>query len=165
VNGPARADGFTMVELVVVIILVGVLAALGIPRLLGDKNMEAAVFGDQVVSGLRRAQAIATSHRRIVCVGIATRGLTMRLNGCGNAGLALTGLDDDEYATTDSALAAVPVAPLGAVLFFQPDGRITAGSAGTTPVSNGGIAITATVNGQANTVRTIRVEGTTGYVE
>ena len=164
-NGPARVDGFTMVELVVVMILVGVLAALGIPRLLGDKNMEAAVFGDQVVSGLRRAQAIATSHRRIVCVSIAARGVTMRLNGCGNAGLALTGLADDEYATTDSALAAVPVAPLGAVLFFQPDGRITAGSAGTTAVGNGGIAITASVNGQANTVRTIRVEGTTGYVE
>jgi MSHA pilin protein MshC len=165
VNGRARTDGFTMVELVVVIILVGVLAAFGIPRLLGDKNMEAAVFGDQVVSGLRRAQAIATSHRRVVCVSIAARGVTMRLNGCGNAGLALTGLADDEYATTDSALAAVPVAPLGAVLLFQPDGRITAGSGGTTPVSNGSIAITATVNGQANTVRTIRLEGTTGYVE
>lgn len=161
-NGPARAGGFTMVELVVVMILVGVLAALGIPRLLGDKNMEAAVFGDQVVSGLRRAQAIATSHRRVVCVSIAAQGVTMRLNGCGNAGLALTGLADDEYATTDSALAAVPVAPLGAVLYFQPDGRITAD---TTPVGNASIAITATVNGQANTVRTIRVEGTTGYVE
>jgi MSHA pilin protein MshC len=165
VNGQARAKGFTMVELVVVMILVGVLAALGIPRLLGDKNMEAAVFGDQVVSGLRRAQAIATSHRRIVCASIAARGVTMRLNGCGTAGLALTGLADDEYATTDSALAAVPMAPLGSALFFQPDGRITAGSAGTTAVSNGSIAITATVNGQANTVRTIRVEGTTGYVE
>jgi len=165
VNGPARAQGFTMVELVVVMILVGVLAALGIPRLLGDKNMEAAVFGDQVVSGLRRAQAIATSHRRVVCVSIAARGVTMRLNGCGNAGLALTGLGDDEYATTDSALAAVPVAPPGVLLFFQPDGRITTDSAGATPVGNGSIAITATVDNQANTVRTIRVEGTTGYVE
>jgi MSHA pilin protein MshC len=165
VNGPARVRGFTMVELVVVMILVGVLAAIGIPRLLGDKNMEAAVFGDQVVSGLRRAQAIATSHRRVVCVNIAARGVTIRLNGCGNAGLALTGLADDEYATTDSALAIVPAAPLGGELFFQPDGRITAGSAGTTPVGNGSIAITATVDGQAKTVRTIRVEGTTGYVE
>ena len=164
-NGPARTNGFTMVELVVVMILVGVLAALGIPRLLGDKNMEAAVFGDQVVSGLRRAKAIATSHRRVACLSIAAQGVTMRLNGCGNAGLALTGLADDEYATTDSALAAVPMSPLGAVLFFQPDGRVTTDSAGTTPVGNGSIAITATVDGQANTVRTIRVEGTTGYVE
>jgi MSHA pilin protein MshC len=157
--------GFTMVELVVVMILVGVLAALGIPRLMGDKNMEAAVFGDQVVSGLRRARAVATSHRRVVCVSIAAQGVTLRLNGCGNAGLALTGLADDEYATTDSALAVAPVAPLGAVLFFQPDGRITSSGAGTKTVDNGSIAITATVNGQANTVRTIRVEGTTGYVE
>ena len=59
-TAPARAAGFTMVELVVVMILIGVLAAIGIPRLMGDKNMEGAVFGDQVVSGLRRAQKIAT---------------------------------------------------------------------------------------------------------
>jgi MSHA pilin protein MshC len=165
VNRPARVKGFTMVELVVVMILVGVLAALGIPRLLGDKNMEAAVFGDQVVSGLRRAQAIATSHRRVVCAGIAAQGVTMRLNACGNAGLALTGLADDEYATADSALAAVPMAPQAALLFFQPDGRVTTDSAGTMPVGSASIAITATVDGRANTVRTIRVEGTTGYVE
>ena len=161
----ARASGFTMVELVVVMIVIGVLAAIGIPRLMGDKNMEAAVFGDQVVSGLRRAQKIAAGHRRVVCASVGAKAVTLRLNACGNAGLALTGLADDEYATTDSALAAVPVAPVGAMLFFQPDGRVTTDSAGTTPVGNGSIAITATVDGQANTVRTIRVEGTTGYVE
>jgi MSHA pilin protein MshC len=165
VNGRARAAGFTMVELIVVMIVVGVLAAIGIPRLLGDKNMEAAVFGDQVVSGLRRAQAIATSHRRVVCVTVAAQGVTIRLNGCGSGGLALNGLADDEYATTDGALSAAPVAPLGSVLFFQPDGRITAGSAGVTTVSNGGIAIRTTVGGQTSTVRTISVEGTTGHVE
>jgi MSHA pilin protein MshC len=154
-----------MVELIVVMIVVGVLAAIGIPHLLGDKNMEAAVFGDQVVSGLRRAQAIATSHRRVVCVSIAPQAVTMRLNACGSAGVALVGLADDEYATTDSALAAVPAAALGGSLFFQPDGRITAGSPVPKTVNGGTIAITATVGGQANTVRTISVEGTTGYVE
>jgi MSHA pilin protein MshC len=156
----ARASGFTMVELVVVMILVGVLAAIGIPRLMGDKNMEAAVFGDQVVSGLRRAQKIAAGHRRVVCASVAAKAVTLRLNACGNAGLALNGLADDEYATSDSVLTATAT-----TMFFQPDGRITQDAAGATAVSNIDIAIIGVINGRTTTFRTIRVEGTTGYVE
>ncbi|WP_083684613.1 pilus assembly FimT family protein [Massilia putida] len=154
------AAGFTMVELVVVMILIGVLAAIGIPRLMGDKNMEAAVFGDQVVSGLRRAQKIATGHRRVVCASVGPKAVIVRLNACGGAGLAVTGLGDGDYATTDSVLTVKTT-----TLFFQPDGRITTDAAGTTAVANGAIDITGNVNGQNTTFRTIRVEGTTGYVE
>jgi MSHA pilin protein MshC len=160
VNVRVRASGFTMVELVVVMILIGVLAAIGIPRLMGDKNMEAAVFGDQVVSGLRRAQKIATGHRRVVCASVGPKAVTLRLNACGSAGIALTGLADDDFATTDSVLTVTT-----ATLFFQPDGRVTTDAAGTTAVAGGALAIAGTVNGQFTTFRTIHVEGTTGYVE
>ena len=159
-NVRVRASGFTMVELVVVMILIGVLAAIGIPRLLGDKNMEAAVFGDQVVSGLRRAQKIATGHRRVVCASVGPKAVTLRLNACGSAGLAVTGLSDGDFATTDSVLTVTTT-----TLFFQPDGRITTDAAGTTAVASGTVAIGGDVGGQATTFRTIHVEGTTGYVE
>ena len=159
-NGRARASGFTMVELVVVMILIGVLAAIGIPRLLGDKNMEAAVFGDQVVSGLRRAQKIVTGHRRVVCASVGPKAVIVRLNACGSAGVALAGLDDGDFATTDSVLTVTT-----ATLFFQPDGRITTDAAGTTAVAAGTIAVTGNLNGAPTTFRTIHVEGTTGYVE
>jgi MSHA pilin protein MshC len=159
-TGHARASGFTMVELVVVMILIGVLAAIGIPRLMGDKNMEGAVFGDQVVSGLRRAQKIATGHRRVVCASVGPKAVIVRLNDCGSAGLAVTGLSDDDYTTTDSVLTVTTT-----TLYFQPDGRITLDLAGAAPISAGAIAITGNVNGQPTTFRTIRVEGTTGYVE
>ena len=159
-NVRARPSGFTMVELVVVMILIGVLAAIGIPRLLGDKNMEAAVFGDQVVSGLRRAQKIATGHHRVVCASVGPKAVTLRLNACGSAGIALAGLADDDFATTDSVLTVTT-----ATLFFQPDGRVTTDAAGTTAVAAGALAIAGTVNGQPTTFRTIHVEGTTGYVE
>jgi MSHA pilin protein MshC len=151
-----------MVELVVVMILVGVLAAIGIPRLMGDKNMQAAVFGDQVVSGLRRAQKIAAGHRRVVCATVGTQAVILRLNACGTAGLAIGGVADDDFATTDSALSATPTV---ANLYFQPDGRITTDAAGTTTVAAATIAIAGTSGGQATTVRTINVEGSTGYVE
>jgi MSHA pilin protein MshC len=155
----ARAPGFTMVELIVVMVIVGVLAAIGIPRLMGDKISEAAVFGDQVVSGLRRAQKIAMGHRRVVCASVGPKAVVLRVNACGGAGIALNGVADGDYGTTDSALAVAT-----GTLYFQPDGRVTTDAAGTTAWS-GGIKITGVANGQANTFRTITVEGTTGYVE
>jgi MSHA pilin protein MshC len=161
----ARAAGFTMVELVVVMILIGVLAAIGIPRLMGDKTMEGAVFGDQVVSGLRRAQKIATGHRRTVCATVGPKAVIVRLYVGNSCSLAVTGLTDDDYATTDSVLTVKPT-----TLYFQPDGRITTDAAGATAVGSatpgtGAIDITGNVNGQNITFRTIHVEGTTGYVE
>ena len=156
---PARRAGFTIVELVAVMIVVGVLAALGIPRLMGDKTLEQAVFADQLVTGLRRAQGIAAGHRRVVCASVADHGVTLRLNACGTAGLAVAGLDDADYATADGLLSASAT-----TLFFQPDGRITSDAAGATAVSNGSITVSAGVPGGA-APRTIRLEGTTGYVE
>jgi MSHA pilin protein MshC len=156
----ARASGFTMVELVVVMILIGVFAAIGIPRLMGDKNMEGAVFGDQVVSGLRRAQKIATGHLRPVCANVGPKAVTIRLYIGNSCSLAVTGLTDDDYATTDSVL----TVKTPTTLYFQPDGRITTDAAGVTPATDA-IDITGNVNGTNTTFRTIHVEGTTGYVE
>jgi MSHA pilin protein MshC len=166
----ARAAGFTMVELVVVMILVGVLAAIGIPRLMGDKGMQAAVFGDQVASGLRRAQKIAASHRHVVCAAIGPQAVILRLNDCGSAGRAIGGVDDGDFATTDSALSAtltLTSTPTTITsLYFQPDGRITTDAPGTTAATAAiAIRFAGTSGGLPTTVRTINVEGTTGYVE
>lgn len=150
-----RAAGFTIVELVVVMVIIGALAALGIPRLVGDKSSEAAVFGDQVASGLRRAQKIAMGHRRVVCATVGPKAVVLRLNACGSAGIALNGSGDDDYATSDSVLTVT-----SATLFFQPDGRVTQDAAGASAWS-GDIVIAA----GTTEFRTITVQGTTGYVE
>jgi MSHA pilin protein MshC len=164
VTRPARRGGFTIVELVVVMIIIAALAAIGIPRLTGDKSAEAAVFGDQVVSGLRRAQKIAMGHRRVMSANVGPKAVVLRVNGNNNGWIALNGVGDDDYATSDSALT-VTTGNLPATLYFQPDGRITTDAAGTTAVSAATIAIAGTSGGQKTTVRTINVEGTTGYVE
>ena len=153
-----RAGGFTIVELVVVMVIIGALAAIGIPRLVGDKTMEAAVFGDQVVSGLRRAQKIATGHRRVVSATVGSKGVVLRVSGNGNTWIALDGVGDGDYATTDSALTVTT-----GTLYFQPDGRVTTDAAGATAWV-GSLDITGAVNGGTN-FRRINVQGATGYVE
>ena len=74
-----RQGGFTMVELIMVMVMVGVLAAIGIPKLMGGNTTGALVFGDQVASALRHAQTSAVSHRRVVCLATTARTLVMRI--------------------------------------------------------------------------------------
>ncbi|MVW63686.1 prepilin-type N-terminal cleavage/methylation domain-containing protein [Massilia sp. NEAU-DD11] len=159
---PARRGGFTIVELVVVMIIIAALAAIGIPRLTGDKSAEAAVFGDQVVSGLRRAQKIAMGHRRVVSANVGPKAVVLRVNGSNNGWIALNGVGDDDYATSDSALT-VTTGSLPATLYFQPDGRITTDIGGAAAWA-GSLSVTGAVNG-GTTFRTITVQGATGYVE
>ncbi|SDD37634.1 MSHA pilin protein MshC [Massilia sp. PDC64] len=154
----ARTAGFTMVELIVVMVIIGALAAIGIPRLVGDKSNEAAVFGDQVVSGLRRAQKIAMGHRRVVSATVGPRAVVLRVNASGSTWIALNGVDDGDYATTDTDLSVTT-----GVLYFQPDGRVTTDAAGAIAWV-GSLDIAGAVNG-GTTFRKITVQGATGYVE
>ena len=60
--------GFTLVELIVVLILVGVLAVIAIPRFTGVASFNTTGFTDRVMASLRYAQKQAIAKRRNVCV-------------------------------------------------------------------------------------------------
>ena len=67
--------GFTLAELVVVMVVVGVLAVVAIPRFGGASEYAARGATDFVGAALRHAQKSAIAMRRNVCVGIGTTAL------------------------------------------------------------------------------------------
>lgn len=65
-----RQRGFTLVELVIVVLLMGVLSFVAFGRLNDRSEARARGFADQVSSGLRFAQQAAVAQRRPIFVRI-----------------------------------------------------------------------------------------------
>ncbi len=66
--------GFTLVELVVMIIIIGVLAVAAMPRFFDRTDFDARGFFDATMSTLRYAQKTAVAQRRTVCVTFSAAG-------------------------------------------------------------------------------------------
>lgn len=158
-----RPRGFTIVELIVTIVLIGILAAIGIPRLVDGNTTAGTTFGNQVLSALRHAQHAAASHRRVVCAEFGARVVTLRIASAPGpvaCDRVLGGVEAGEYTSTDGAVSVTDNIP-GTVLFFHPDGTIHTSAAGNAPVGEGLLQIRA----DGATVFEIRLRGETGYVE
>ena len=67
----AHARGFTMIELVMVIVLLGILAVVAAPRMFNSTEFYARGFHDETLALLRYAQKAAIAQRRTVCVAFS----------------------------------------------------------------------------------------------
>lgn len=74
-----RHAGFTLVELVMVIVMLGLLAVVAVPRMSSGDGFRSAAFRDEVVAALRHAHKSAVSHRRLVCVTIQPRQVSIMI--------------------------------------------------------------------------------------
>ena len=152
---PAR--GFTMVELIAVMLLVGVLAVVALPRLDGTLGLRGTAWRDQVLAATLQARSLATGHRRLVCLTVATGAVQMTMasaNPASSCNTTLPGPDGDARWAVDPASLAVTVSPAG-TLYLQPDGRVTSDGAGLTAVN-----VSIAIAGET----ALQITGETGHV-
>jgi len=155
--GPHRR-GFTLVELIAVMLLVGVLATVAIPRLDGAFALRGAGWRDQVQAGLLQARTLAQGHRRLVCLTLATGELRLAqasANPASSCNTTLKGAGGDARWAVDANAIVLTQQPAG-TLSFQPDGRITSDGAGSTSVD-----VTVSLAGETP----LQLTGETGHVQ
>lgn len=141
-----RSRGFSLMELVVVIVIAAILAALAIPRFT-DSESRAGWYQEQVKAGIRYAQRQAVAQRRVVFVDIGSSQVTLCYalsSGTCDAGARLTQLANGQPYVLE-APGGVTLAPTG-VFSFDALGQ------------SGGYSLA--VGG-----RSITVNAGTGYVE
>lgn len=161
-RGTMKHRGFTLVELVIVLVLLGLLAAYAAPRILDTQAFNTRGLYDQTQALLRYAQKVAIAQRRTVCIRFTSTVATLTM------------------ASTSGATSCTPATPL-----TGPQGEIPAaitakGAAtyGTTPLQlnfNGlgqpindlgaAWATVQTVNITNGPAGGITVQPVTGYVQ
>lgn len=143
-----KHSGFTLVELVATLIVVGILALTALPRFFDRTFFESMGFADQVQASLRYAQKISISQRRFTCVGFTSNSLTLTVgatNVCGTNLVSISG--DPTYSV--AAPQGINFAAIPAAFSFDPLGRASIGQ-------------TITISG--GTPHNIIIEAETGYV-
>jgi MSHA pilin protein MshC len=73
-------SGFTLVELVTIIVILGIISAVALPRFFDRNTFESRGFYDQVISTLRYAQKTAVAQHRLVCVAFTVNSITLTID-------------------------------------------------------------------------------------
>ena len=151
-----RQSGFTLVELIVVMMIVGILAVAALPRFFQNQTFEARAFYDRALWMVRYGQKVAIAQRRNVYVNVHAASRTVCLTYAPDSNCAApAGVTDPASAAKFSITAPNGITVSGTpTFFFSPLGR---------PNLVGSPAASLDITGDGTT-RTITVTKETGYV-
>lgn len=74
-----KQTGFTLIEMITVIIIVGILAVVTIPRFLAPSSFDSRATSDTLISSLRQAQQLAMSKATTANVSVTTDNTNKRI--------------------------------------------------------------------------------------
>lgn len=124
-----------MVELITIMIILGILAVVAIPRMDSATSFRSVEFRDRVIAALRYAQKTATSHRRLVCATLTQTSVALDIDNSAtkdnicDVGLTIPGGATSSFSATQDGFSS---SPSPSVLYFRPDGRVTSDAVGAT---------------------------------
>lgn len=148
-----RASGFTLVELVGVMVIIGILALFALPRFYSLTAFDTRAFQDEITAMMRYAQKTAIAQRRCVFVNAvaATRTVSLVFDQNGDCATQAAAVIDP---ATNAPY--VRTAPSSIGISSAAFGFNALGS----PVPDAAVSMTIT----GDVVRTVTVERNTGYV-
>ena len=150
--------GFTLIELVMVLVLAGVLAVFAAPRLFSTGDFNARGFQDETLSLLRYAQKAAIAQRRTVCVTFAgTSGASLTIASAPSTYTCNTPLSGPKGDSPATITAKPGVAYSAAPTSFNFDGLGQA-------VNTSGAQVATQTIQVINAASATTVETVTGYV-
>lgn len=138
--------GFTLVELVTIIVILGILAVVAVPRFFAKSSFDLQSSYDRSLSAIRYAQKLAIAERRQVQVNFAANAIT----ACAVSGLSCTALIDPVRGAQVGVPATTGVTLTGTNFVFDGLGRPTPGP----------VVVTLT---SGTSSKTITVEAETGH--
>lgn len=134
--------GYSLIEMVVVMVIVAILAAIAIPRFTGSET-SATWYHEQVTAAVRYAQRQAVAQRRTVYVCVAGTDLSVSyVVGCGDA-TAISNAAVIEIPRKFSAPSGVSLSSSPASFSFNPLGQPTPLAGATVTLTGHSIVVTA----------------------